>query len=138
MKKKLLIVILILAIGSGIFVYLQWNKPHRDPEKEKGLAVSAEQLFNDYEQNETTANGQYLNKTLEISGIVIDKGQNQEGTPTLMLEAGRPMSGVQLTFNIKFKDKLADLNVGDKIVAKGICTGFLTDVIITDAVLLEK
>jgi hypothetical protein len=137
MKKKLILIFAaLLAIGAIVF-YMQWNKPHRDPAKEEGIKITAEMLFTDYEQNESESNEKYLNKTLEVNGTIVDVGRNQGGEPTAMLDAGNPMFGVQITFNAKEQNKISSKNIGDRITAKGICSGFLTDVIIKDAVLIE-
>jgi len=138
MKRSIIIFIVIVVIVGGIVAYLQWNKPHRDPSKEQGLKISAEQIFSEYEADELTSNEKYLNKTLEIQGHLIDAGANQDGMPTAMLDSGNPMFGVQITFNSKEKEKLSQLTIGDKITVKGICTGFLSDVIITDAVIISE
>ncbi|MFN4121811.1 MAG: OB-fold protein [Flavobacteriales bacterium] len=137
MKKKLILIFAaLLAIGAIVF-YLQWNKPHRDPAKEDGIKITAEMLFTEYEQNEAESNNKYLNKTLEINGTIVDVGSNQGGEPTAMLDAGNPMFGVQITFNVKEQSKLSAKNIGDRITVKGICSGFLTDVIVKDAVLIK-
>lgn len=138
MKKYIIIIFVIIVLGSGIFAYFYWNKPHRDPSKEQGLKISAEQIFSEYEADELTSNEKYLNKTLEIEGHLIDAGANQDGEPTAMLDTGNPMFGVQITFNRKEKTKLSELTIGDKITVKGICTGYLSDVIVTDAVIVSK
>jgi len=137
MKQKLLLIALLLFIAGGIVFYFQWNKSHRDPSKEKGIPVNAEQLFAEYERNEQTANEKYLDKTIEVTGIIIDSGSNQAGEPTAMMDAGNPMFGVQITFNANQISKINNINIGDRITVKGICSGFLTDVIIKDAIILE-
>lgn len=138
MKRSIIILIVILVIIGGIVAYLQWNKPHRDPSKESGLQISAEQLFADYEMDENASNEKYLNKTLQIKGSIIDVGANQDGESTAMLDAGNPMFGVQVTFNPKEKEKLEQLTIGDKITIKGICTGYLSDVIVTNGVIVKE
>lgn len=137
MKKALFLVLALVFLAGAVVFYFQWNKPHRNPADEEGLKISAEELFAKYESNETEANASYLNKTIEVSGAIMDSGLNQDGEPTLTLNAGNEMFGVLITFNPSEKEKvLAKLN-GDKVTSKGICSGYITDVIIKDAVLVE-
>lgn len=72
MKRKLFIslglVILLLVIG-----YLYVYQDHRDISNEKAaFVVSADELFDEFLNEPTTSEHKYLNKTIEISGIISD------------------------------------------------------------------
>jgi hypothetical protein len=137
MKKALFLVLALVFLAGAVVFYLQWNKPHRNPADETGVKITAEELFSKYESNESDANTSYLNKTLEVSGTIMDSGVNQDGEPTLTLNAGNEMFGVLITFNPTEKEKVSAKQNGDKVTLKGICSGYTTDVIIKDAVLVE-
>lgn len=133
MKKSYILIILLIAASTFGVVYWIYNKPHRDPLTEPPLEVTAAKLFHDYETDETEANKLYLDKVLEITGLVIEITSNQELSPIIVLETENPMFAVRCTMlNPALKAQM-----GDQVTIKGICTGYLSDVIIVKATLIE-
>lgn len=123
-------VIILLAIGIA---YQQYNKPHRSVENETAIAIQAKQLFNDFYTNETSANSNYLNKVLEVTGIVVALNTNQDGAQIVLLETENPMFGISCTL-----EQSSDaIKMGDQVTIKGICTGYLSDVVVNRGVLVN-
>jgi hypothetical protein len=120
-----------LLMVTGIFCYL-YNKPGRSAASEKGIMVSAEELARAFEKDEKAANKIYLDKTLDVKGVISEINSNQQGKTVIVLQ-GTDMAGVQCTL-LQTKD---GLKKNDSIHLKGICTGFLTDVVIDRCVLSE-
>lgn len=59
----------ILIIVAGIYFYLY--KGHRDIQTEKPkFELEAEKLLADFQENQTLANQNYLNQTVEVKGVV--------------------------------------------------------------------
>jgi len=133
MKKKYLLLVLAIIVGGSWFVFSLYNKPHRDPATESSIKVSAIELFNNYEKDEAAANGQYLDKVIEVSGEISEITTNQESFPVITLETGNPMFGIRCTM----KSQTPDAKNGDSVVIKGICTGYLSDVIIVNGSIVE-
>jgi predicted negative regulator of RcsB-dependent stress response len=136
-QKILLWLFVIALLGFGImkgYLYYLNNKPHRDVTKEQGIAVTAEQIFNDFTTNEAAANQKYLNKAIEVSGEVVEAKKNQDSSTVVVLKTADPVFGVNCTFK---KDPGA-IQPGNRITFKGICTGFISDVVINEGVLLKK
>jgi len=133
MKKSIVIVVLILCLSAAWVIYRMYNKPHRDPLAEASIKISATELFQNYENDETTANGHYLDKVLEVSGKIAEITTNQELIPIVVLETDNPMFGVRCTM----ENPIVNAQVGDSVTIKGICTGYLSDVIITRSVFAE-
>lgn len=106
--------IIAVAVVAG---YLVWNKPHRDAADEKGMRVTAAALQQAYASNEASANAQYLDKTLEVSGTVAATEKNQDGKTVLYLDD--PLSGVGCTMREAGMTK----REGEAVVVKGFCSG---------------
>ena len=129
---RLILLIIALVLLTGIIMgYILYNKPHRLVEKENAISVTAVELFNHYSLNETEANTKYLNKVLLVTGTVLEISSNLDGKKVLILETDDAMFGVSCTL----EDTNAKLTVGESISVKGICTGYLADVVITNAVI---
>ena len=132
--KKILIILTVLivaGIGYGLYV---WNKPHRDVKDEKGILVTAAAIFDSFAVNETRANTLYLNKAIQVTGEVAEVKKNQEGQTVLYLKTSDPLFGVNCTF----KEDPGSLEKGTTITFKGICTGYLSDVIINQGIIIKE
>ena len=137
MNKKVKIAVLVLVVFfiiGAITAYLLLNKPQRDVAKEKGIELTASQLVKEYQANEDSANAINLNKTLEVSGLVTEIKNNQEGKQTIMLASEDAFTGVFCTL----KENVDGLTEGSNITIKGICSGMLSDVRLRDAVVVKK
>jgi tRNA_anti-like len=117
--------ILAVAVAAYGWFFL-WNKPQTNVAKAYGLKIAAPALFNEYSSNEQAANKKYLEKILEVSGQVTSITKNAEGLTVILLKTDDPMFGVNCTLEQK------DIQVieGDSMAVKGICTGYLTDVVL--------
>lgn len=132
MKKKILIIITVGILAALGTAYYMWNKPKRTAADEKPVAsLTADDLFQAYSENETASNAAYLNKVLEVSGNVVNTETDPTGAIVAYLETSDLLGTVSCTF-IPGNDP--GVNTGDQIKIKGICTGMLTDVILTQCV----
>lgn len=132
MKKILIGILLVLVVTCGV-IYLMYNKPHRNPATETSIKISATELFKSFEDNEMEANKLYLDKVLEVTGKITEVSSNQNGMPVLALETENIMFGVRCT--MENGEPIAQ--VGETVIVKGICTGYLSDVIITNAIRVD-
>jgi hypothetical protein len=131
MKKKYIqaivaIGLVLLAVGM-VYAYMIWNKPQRDVKEETAIAVQAQALFDAYTNNENQANTTYLDKAVAVTGEVTQVQTNQQQQQVLTLKTADPMFGVQCTMK-----EPSSATVGSTVTVKGICTGFLMDVVIID------
>lgn len=132
MKKALIILLLAGIVGLGTF-YLQYKKPHRNPADETSIQISSEELFAKFNEDETNANTLYLDKVLEVKGKVLEVTTNQDQMTVIVLETNDPIFGIRCTMNSD-----VDVSVSDLIIVQGICTGYLSDVVITNAFLKKN
>lgn len=124
-------VLVLCGLLYGIYV---WNKPMRDVADEKGIPVTASALFNEYVTDEAASNTKYLNKALEVTGVVSDVKKNDAGATYVILQSDDPMFGINCTF----KEEPVGIAKGQTITLKGICTAYLDDVIVNQAMLVDK
>lgn len=131
--KKILILFGSLLLLAALVGYSLYNKPHRNASGEAYVSIQAAELFNLFETNEAQANENYLDKIIEVHGVVSAASVNQQGTKVLILESTDPMFGVSCTLaNTKI-----DFHPGDNVRLKGFCKGYLSDVVLTDCVVVK-
>lgn len=110
MKRKLIILIAILLLAFAGYKYIY--QEHRDIQKEAAeFVLASTTIANDFSQNTTEAEKKYLNKTIEISGVVTEINQKD------------------LTLNNRIFCQFNDtrnntLNINDPITIKGRCIGY--------------
>jgi Tfp pilus assembly protein PilV len=124
-----------LLAAAGV-VYYVYNKPHRDVSSEKGVQLSAQNLYDAFRTNENNANKLYLDKAIELTGEVADISTNQDGKTVVNFKTSDPL----VVINCTFKDNPGELKPGQTITFKGICTGYIPDanVVINEGVLVKK
>lgn len=134
MVKKIIVVVLLLAaIGVCTGIYLFYKKPETVDDK-KGIAVTAIALAKEFGENEQTANTKYLNKVIEVSGIVSETEQNQDGGLMVILDTGDAMAGVQCAM----REKGLAVDKGKEMTIKGFCSGSgITGVSLTDCIIKQ-
>ncbi|MDP9076061.1 MAG: OB-fold putative lipoprotein [Bacteroidota bacterium] len=138
MKNRIvfgILVIIAINVYGGLYFVFQYSKTHhRDAATENAIVIPATQIVNDFHANEKRANLKYLNKVVQISGTVLKQGKDQAKNTTVTIKSGDPFANIFCTLksrvNLSRKDSV--------IVVKGICSGFLSDVILNDAVVMNK
>jgi len=133
MKKSAILIFVVIVLSGSWIAYRMYNKPHRDPSTEAAIQISSVELFQNFESDEAEANGRYLDKVLEVSGKVIEITTNQELIPIIVLETENPMFAVRCTM----EDPNVKANKGEVVRIKGICTGYLSDVILVKGILVN-
>lgn len=130
--KKIVLVLLILVVIAGGVGYMMWNKPHKKVEDAKGIAITSIQLTKEFAADENAANQKYLNKAIDVTGVVSDYSKNQDGGVVITLQGVDDMSGVQCTM----RDKGATTEKGKTVTVKGFCSGYLMSMVsLTDCII---
>ena len=136
--KKIILSILVLALigAAGTYYYAFVYSKNRkfDMVNAEGTSIEAVTLVKAFQENETEANKNYLDKVLLISGTISATDQTQTGDRTLTLSSDDPFAGVMVTLD---STEAAAINMNDKVTVKGFCKGFLSDVVITSAVIVK-
>lgn len=132
-KKIVFIIVLSFILTSLLYAYYVWNKPARDVSSEKGIQITAVAIFDSFANNEQSANEHFLNKAIQVTGTVNDVKKNQAGETVVYLQSSDPVFGVNCTF----KTDPGVIEKGSTITFKGICTGFLSDVVLTGGIMVK-
>jgi hypothetical protein len=126
--------ILILLIGLALF-YL--STPEKVENKTTDISISAEQLYQEYEQDEAVSNQKYIDKIVQVKGTIAEMMKDENGAPVVVLRQTDAMAGVMCTLREDEADALASHKIGDEITVKGQCTGMLMDVVMNKCVLIQ-
>jgi len=131
--KKILIGLVLAAVIGGSIGYYMYNKPvDKMAQMTADENVSAEQLFTDYETDEMAANKKYLDKVLVVKGQVV-KTKKDESKATILLDTGDMLA------NIMCQMENIDIDLpteGSTVSIKGLCTGYLTDVVLIKGIII--
>ncbi len=136
MRKKILaiiaVVIIIGAVGVWYYVFQYSKTHHRDVVNEDATIITAAQIVKDYQTNEKAANAAYLDKAIQLKGVILKRDKDQAGNATLTLKSNDPFANIFCTLK-----KGVTLSQTDSVViVKGICNGFLSDVVLNDAIVV--
>jgi hypothetical protein len=134
MNRWLIIGVVVFLVISGVVVYSIFFKSHRSVADEVAIQISATELFDRFETNETEMNSLYLDKVIEVNGEVSEIIFNQDGRTVIILATSSPMFGVNCTM----EGDSEGIEVGSIVSIKGICIGYLSDVVINRAIIIKK
>ena len=113
-----------------------YNLKPKDLQKVKpDLIMTAVDLQKAFEDNEDAANSKYVNKVIEVTGIIesIKPGDNK--TLSISLKTGSPLSSVNCTF--QSTPDISKIKVSEQIILRGECSGFLMDVLLNKCVVVQ-
>lgn len=131
MKRILIIGGLLLALGLAYGLY-EFNRTGKDTAKQDAaFSLSAEKLSSAFEADESAANQQYLDKVIEVDGVLMNL---ENGDQVVLTLKGTDMVNVRVELSA---DQTTDLEAGGNIKIKGICTGLLLDVVLTEGVIID-
>lgn len=129
--------VLIAALFGAIFSYKMYNKPHVNIlDADADVIVNSIKILDDFTSDETLANNQYLGKIIAIDGIISSKKiEDQKGI--LALKTNDDFGSVLCHLSVTSTKKLSQLEIGQNIKLKGVCTGFLMDVILVNCEIIN-
>ncbi|MFD2562379.1 OB-fold protein [Aquimarina rubra] len=139
-KTRITFVISILIIAlAGMFIYTAvYNKPHIDVSvTTPNISLEAGVLLDEFLNNETEANTKYLDQIVEISGMITEITTNKDGNGIITLSNENSIGNVLCHLSQEESKKLSNLKTLQKINIKGICTGYLMDVILVKCVIVN-
>ena len=138
--KKNKIIISILIFGSLCFfiVYQTYNTPHRNiMGSTKDISLTADKIMYDFFSDESKANKRYLDKIIEVSGIISElKVVKEKGIITL--KTTQDFGNVLCHLSEDTSQDIQALSEGQRITLKGVCTGYLMDVILVKSEVINE
>lgn len=140
MKKTVWITLAVVFIGLivGTFVYMYtFRKADLSVASQNAdIEINASDLLQKFTDNEESANKAFLDKVVAVSGV-IDKITEDSTSVSIYLKKPEDISGIMCGFNKSAIDK-SSLKVGESICIKGICTGYLMDVVLNKCSIEKK
>ena len=132
--KKIIFAILILAIVGAFVAYKMYNKPHINvAETSSDISLQAKTIIDNFSSDETKANEKYLDKIIKVTGEIVSiKTENET---TIISLNGNDFGNVLCYLSDETKNEISSLKEGQIISLKGICTGFLMDVVLVKCVI---
>lgn len=130
----LILIVLFSILGSGDSskeINVQ-NEEQKEVQTEPVIKISAVQLAAEYEANEVSADINYKNKTIEVSGTIENIGKDILDTPYITLSDGKEYSitSVQCMFDKSDQSQLASLSKDTKITLTGKVSGKLGNILL--------
>ena len=143
MKKIIqyaLAIIIVGAVGGYYYVFIYAKNHHRNVQTETAITIAADSLSAQFQADEKKANALYLNKAIIVRGTVLSVDKNQQGQAMIILGNAGSFSNVSITMATTTAAANASsaapiITVGKLITIKGVCTGALSDVVITEGVI---
>ena len=126
-------------LSISLFIVLKlYNEPLLNVQKSKAdIEVLAENILEDYRQDEVSANKKYVGNLIQIQGNV-SKISIDNGNSVIILKDANEESSIMCHMSPEENLKALKLKNGDQIVLKGICTGYLMDVIMVRCILINN
>ena len=126
MKRKtrrniFLLFIAIIAIAV-IIGYRVWNEPHKNIKNASGTKVKATALYSDLTKDSATMKSKWVNRIVIVSGEVKQVLKNQTGHQIILLKTNLEGGSVNCTM----EENVNHISPGDKIIIKGICSGYIS------------
>jgi hypothetical protein len=119
-KIILLFFIVITAIAL-IIAYRVWNEPHRNIKNATAIKTTATVLYNGLTKDSASMKSKFINKIVIVSGEVKQVFKNQSGQQIILLKTNVEGGSVNCTM----EEKTNDVNAGDTISIKGVCSGYI-------------
>jgi len=144
MKKTILLLVLVIIGAMGFYIYKEYNRTNRDLKDIKAdINTNTASLIAAFEKDSSSANKQFIDKIVEVSGTV--KSIDTNGNPVVIAlgESGQ-MSSVQCSMDSTYVNEYKSVKEGDQLTLKGVCIGgetqeiFGTDVKLNRCVLETK
>ena len=129
-----------IAVTGLIFILiaaLAWKYAYRKTEpnvssKKADYALDASVLVTAFETDENAANELYLNRIISVTGTVESVSEDSIGISVYIKEPD-DLSGIICGFELDAED-ITGIDKGDQVTIKGVCTGYLMDVVLNHCV----
>ena len=135
-KKQFLLLGLVVGLISAYVIWSTFLKTapsttSLDTEAE----ITANELYQAFYSDETEANKLYLNKIIEVSGVVTSIDESEDLKPSISL-ATEGFGVIKCTFETAEDFDPKSVSVGAQITIKGECIGYLLDVLIRNSIII--
>lgn len=135
--KIALAIVLIIAIGGILGALYMYNLKPKDLKRVKpDFVITAVELTAAFNEDGKAATDKYVNKIIEVSGEISSVMPGEKGAVNIQLESGNNVTSVICTIQNAGNNKTFE--PGKAITLRGVCSGFLMDVLLNNCVVVEK
>ncbi|MBE0654157.1 MAG: hypothetical protein IH594_10190 [Bacteroidales bacterium] len=128
-------VVLVIVI-AGVYFFNLGSSDLSNAEPDYHL--TATELYSEFSSNETRASDTYIDKVIDVTGTVLAKETLKDNIVNISLDSGNPFGSVICTFSGNPEDVLSNIEIGDSLTIRGICSGMLMDVLMNNCVLVKS
>ena len=121
-KKALFAFLLVVLLAGGAFWYIMNETFDDTAATQSAYTVSAQDLINAYQTNDSLANATYREQIITVQGRVTEV---EAADTTVNIKFTDPVTGSYLIFDFQ-SQHVADakvVQVGDSVAIKGSCSG---------------
>ncbi|AXT55119.1 hypothetical protein [Aquimarina sp. AD1] len=138
-KNKITIFLLSLLLIAGAYFYIEYyNTSHIDINNvSTEISTDSQKLTASFINDENDANLIYKDKIVEVIGVVKEVTFLNDRN-TIVLEGDNKNSSVLCDMQSDQFKMVKNLKKGQKIELKGVCKGFLKDVILLNCMLINQ
>ncbi len=138
LKKLAIAIMIMIALGAGIYWYVATEKFADTNDREAAYTVSALDFIREFEENDNVANEKYMGKIVVVNGRV---SEIEAADTTVNIKFINAVSGSYIIF--AFQDQhvsdAKSINVGDSISVKGSCSGGThSELLDTDFIMFKR
>ncbi len=127
--------ILCLVVVAGIYAYREYTRTLPDTNELKAAYhFKIADLLRQFETDEGKATAEYSDKVISVQGT-ISLVQATDSSGTVFLNDGSSVASVMCQFDQKNFKEMLELQKGDAITIKGVCSGYLMDVVMVRCVI---
>lgn len=135
-KFLLATVLVFVLVFSALYFYVAKENTIDITAAHTEIQISSEKLISSFLDNENIANSEYIEKTIEIEGVIKDITLINNRY-TVLLQGETDFSCVICDMQPNQYNNIKKLELGQDIVLKGICKGFLMDAIFLNCIILN-
>lgn len=126
-----IIFLLLLLIGTLTFQLLIASENNYNASKVE-ICIQSNTLIEAFIDDEKKANDLYINKLLQVTGVVKEINFLNDKNTLILQSTNYSDSGIICDIHKSQIKKLTNIKKHQKVILKGICKGFLKDVILLD------
>ena len=131
-------IVLVLIIISLFFIINLYNKPFIDIKKSNPeLEVTAQEILDDYLADEYSANEKYVDNLIQIKGEIAEISFDK-GVSIITLKDRSGFSSIICHMLPEANLNVLKLKKGNQITIKGVCTGYLFDIMMVRCILTNS
>jgi len=134
-KNILFGVFFLAAAGflAGIYLYMKPQKNLRFVKPD--YVITAVDLQKEFEANDSIASAKYINKTLEVTGMILVFKVEEEKVRSIMIRTGNDISTVLCDLREGVDPE--EVNTERPITIRGELSGFLMDILLNNCIIIK-